>query len=690
MSLQCLHPDVNLYPDVPALNPQQRAAVEYRESPLLVLAGAGSGKTRVITHKIAHLIGQGGMQARHITAVTFTNKAAREMKSRLGKVLKRSAARGLTVSTFHTLGLNIIRRECALLGYSPGFSIYDAQDSRDLVANLLRRDCGTDSDVIERTRWRISEWKNDLVEPAEALTSCDGPGEQLAANVYAAYQRHLKAYNAVDFDDLILQPVKLFERNPDTLTQWQARIRYLLVDEYQDTNNAQYALVLLLARERGALTVVGDDDQSIYAWRGAQPENLVRLREDFPDLKLIKLEQNYRSSQRILRAANQLIANNPHVFEKRLWSALAPGDPITVMQCRDEEHEAQRVVSELLHLRHTRNVKLGDCAILYRSNHQARQFEKMLREHRLPYFLSGGMSFFERSEIKDLMAYLRVLANGDDNTAFLRIVNTPRRGIGLTTVETLARFSGEQEMSLLEASFAPELDELLAARTRNSLQTFTRWLVELGDRASRGDPVAVLRELLQEINYNQWLQDTSKEPAIADRRWENVEELVEWLQRLARDADGDASLGDLVAQLTLLDILERNDEKQDNDRMQLMTLHAAKGLEFPYVFMVGMEEALLPHRNNMEGPGLEEERRLAYVGITRAQRKLTLSMAARRRRYGETIDCEPSRFLEELPADDLEWKGREPTGEPERERGAAHLASLRALLGGQEKPEPVE
>ncbi|MDH5453969.1 MAG: UvrD-helicase domain-containing protein, partial [Paracoccaceae bacterium] len=403
------------------LNPRQREAVRHLDGPLLVLAGAGSGKTRVITAKIAHLIEHAGVSARHITAVTFTNKAAREMKGRVGRLLGADAGRGLSISTFHTLGLNILRRELSAAGLRAGFSIFDEQDVEQLLRELSKKN-EADKDTLQRARRQISAWKNDLIDPEAAMARADSDFDAFHAALYAAYQRALRVYNAVDFDDLILLPVSLLRTAPELRERWQNRIRYLLVDEYQDTNGAQYELVKLLAGVRAALTVVGDDDQSIYAWRGARPENLVRLREDFPRLHVIKLEQNYRSTGRILHAANTLIANNEHVFEKKLWSQLGPGDPLRVVNCRDEEDEAERVVSEIIQHRFNASAPYSSFAILYRGNHQARPFEKALRTQNIPYFLSGGTSFFARSEVKDVVAYLRLLVNPDDDSAFLRVI----------------------------------------------------------------------------------------------------------------------------------------------------------------------------------------------------------------------------------------------------------------------------
>jgi ATP-dependent DNA helicase Rep len=428
--------------------------------------------------------------------------------------------------------------------------------------------------------------------------------------------------------------------------------------------------------------VVGDDDQSIYAWRGARPENLIQLKQDFPRLRVIKLERNYRSSGRILQAANRLIANNPHVFEKRLWSALGPGDPIRVLECRNEDHEAQRVVSEILAHRFANGGRYGDYAILYRGNHQARGFEKVLREHNIPYFLSGGASFFSRTEVKDIMAYLRLLANPDDDAAFLRIVNVPRREIGSSTLEKLTDYAGHRGTGLLSACDELGLEQILSDRPRQRVREFAAWLAGHARRSSTDDPVKVLRDMIRDMDYPAWLSDTSASERTAERRMDNVEDLIQWLDKLHKGELKDKDLPQLVSYLTLMDVLERQDEETGGDRVHLMTLHAAKGLEFPHVFLAGMEEELLPHRTSIEDDSIEEERRLAYVGITRAQRSLTMTFAATRRRYGELVACEPSRFLQELPPEVLVWEGKKSTlsAEQRQQRGSAHLANLRSLL----------
>ena len=665
------------------LNPNQRAAVRHIDGPLLVLAGAGSGKTRVITTKIAYLIEECGRDARHIAAVTFTNKAAREMKSRVSKLLPADRLKGLRVSTFHTLGLDIIRRELKLLGYKSGFSIYDAQDSASLIKELMRKAFGDAGDQAERVLWQISRWKNALRTPAEALEEANREVHlTAAARLYEEYNHYLKTYNAVDFDDLIMLPVMLFREHREALERWQQRIRYLLVDEYQDTNATQYELVKLLVGPRSGLTVVGDDDQSIYAWRGAQPENLTQLQEDFHKLKVIKLEQNYRSMGNILKCANILIANNPHVFDKALWSELGYGEPLKVLIADNEQHEAEKIVSRILAHRFNKRTGYRDYAILYRGNHQSRVFEQALREHDIPYYLSGGRSFFEYSEIKDIMAYLRLITNLDDDNALLRIVNTPRREIGPGTMEKLAGYAASREIGLIDACFEMGLGEFLSARALERVTRFARWIVELGDRAAEDDPIAIVRDLLEDIGYSQWLRDTSKDETVAERRIANVEELLAWLQRMARNDDGKTTLAELVAKVALMDLLERQEDENDLDRVNLMTLHAAKGLEFPHVFMVGMEEEILPHRTSIEEDNLEEERRLAYVGITRAQRTLSFSYTKKRKRYGEVIQCSPSRFLFELPQDDLAWDNAPKDPAEQKIQGQAHLENLRKMLGG--------
>ncbi len=663
------------------LNPQQQAAVKAIDHPLLVLAGAGSGKTRVITEKIAYLVKQ-GLPARHIAAVTFTNKAAREMQSRVNKLLDDKLSRGLRVSTFHSLGLEILRKEHKTLAYKAALTLFDEQDKQTLLKNLVSHDAKLgDADQVDRYAQQIGQWKNAFVTPEQALATSAADLLPIAM-LYADYIRSLKAYNAVDFDDLILLPVLLFQQHPAVLEKWQNKIRYLLVDEYQDTNITQYQLVKLLAGNLGRFTVVGDDDQSIYAWRGAQPENLAQLQKDYARLQVIKLEQNYRSTGRILKVANQLIANNPHAFEKRLWSELGYGDPLRVLSHKDELVEAQQIVSEIIHHKFKTGSRYQDYAILYRGNHQSRLFEKGLRENNVPYFISGSTSFFAYTEIKDVLAYLRLFVNHDDDAAFLRIVNTPRREIGPTTLEKLGDYANERHISLFAASTELGLAQRLPEKAMHRLEKFRDWVTDTADRIERGDTFAVIEKMIDQIGYDQWARENSKTKESAERKMKNVYELVDWLKRIADKEAGEQPLSAIVAKIMLMDILERNQEEDIADQVSLMTLHAAKGLEFPHVFLIGMEENILPHQNSIDTGNIEEERRLAYVGITRAQRTLTFSYCTHRKRYGEVSECEPSRFLNELPEDDLEWVNKKQLPpEVVKERGKASLAQLKTLLG---------
>ncbi|MDW7746598.1 DNA helicase Rep [Halomonas sp.] len=677
------------------LNPRQQEAVRYIDGPCLVLAGAGSGKTSVITTKIAYLVQECGMSARRIAAVTFTNKAAREMKERVGSMLKGKEGHGLTVSTFHTLGLNIIRSELKALGYRPGFSLFDPEDAKALLRDLMNKDAQVDADQINAVQHQISQWKNDLVLPGQALSHAADDDEQYAARVFEAYVRHLKAYNAVDFDDLILLPVVLLRDDPEALARWRRKIHYMLVDEYQDTNISQYLLVRLLMGERSTFTVVGDDDQSIYAWRGARPENLVTLGEDFPRLKVIKLEQNYRSTGTILRAANTLIANNPHVYDKTLWSEMGEGAAIRVVVNRHEEAEAERVASEILTRRIKESAEWRDFAVLYRGNFQARLLELKLQNYQIPYKLSGGTSFFSRNEIKDAMAYLRLLINPADDNAFLRIVNVPRREIGPSTLEKLANYANDQatgrSISLFAACHELGLAQQLPERAMERLSRFTHFIDGVRRRMDQGDAIDAIRGMLHEMDYEAWLYQNASAPTIAERRMANVWVLVDQLEKsMNRDPEDTAStetetddVEAAISRLVLRDILEQQAEEDDSDRVQLLTMHASKGLEFPHVYLMGLEEELLPHRNAIEAGTVEEERRLAYVGITRARRSLTLTLTRQRKAYGELMDCTPSRFLDELPEGDLEWEGRADREDPEKKqaRGQDAIAGLRSLLG---------
>ena len=670
------------------LNAQQQAALKYIDGPLLVLAGAGSGKTSVITGKIAYLVKQCGIPSRNIYAVTFTNKAAREMKDRVSKLLSSSESKGLSVSTFHNLGLNIIRFEIKTLGFKPGFSIMDQEDCRNLLKELLVRHTDLDEKLIDNIQHTISDWKNSLLEPGQAVSASNSTGEQSIAMLYERYQRALRAYNAVDFDDLIMIPVCLFREQPEVLAKWQQRIRYMLVDEYQDTNLAQYELVRTLVKEKQALTVVGDDDQSIYAWRGARPENLMQLQEDFPALKVIKLEQNYRSTGRILAAANQLIDNNPHLIQKALWSELGPGDPLRFIISDNEEREAERVVNEIIDMRLKRRCKYSDFAILYRGNYQSRLMELKLQTQNIPYDITGGQSFYAKTEIKDVMAYLRLIINPDDDNALLRIINTPRRQIGPTTLERLGEYANQRQISFLDAIDEVGLSATVPSANLQRLQRFKHWLQSVQRNVYSDKPVPAIRELLEDIDYQDWLRQNASSDAAANKRWENINLLISQIEYALKDSESDSVEADknpieaAISKIILRDILDREQEESADDKVQLLTLHAAKGLEFLHVFLIGMEEEVLPHRNSIEGDQIEEERRLAYVGITRAQRTLTMTSAAQRTQFGETSATTPSRFVDELPQDDLVRMGgnTEASAEQNQAAGEESLDALKSLF----------
>ncbi|HCQ9668068.1 TPA: DNA helicase Rep [Acinetobacter baumannii] len=671
------------------LNNKQEEAMKYTQGPLLVLAGAGSGKTSVITRKIAYLVQHCRIPAHRITAMTFTNKAAREMKERVTKLLSREEAKGLSVSTFHTFGLNLLRLELKNLPLKANFSILDADDCKRILMDLMHRDnlSGAESkELIAKAMKKISDWKNDLILPEQAHSTCETPEDVQFAHLYQLYERNLRAYNAVDFDDLIVMPTRLLQENAEVRDKWQNRVRYLLVDEYQDTNTAQYILVKLLVGVMGQFTAVGDDDQSIYAWRGAKPENMALLKQDFPNLHIIKLEQNYRSTSRILKAANCVIQNNPHIFDKKLWSDKGHGEVIRIITCRNDDDEAERVVKDLLTHKLMNGKNWKDYAVLYRGNFQARVLETQLRQMQIPYKLSGGTSFFARAEIKDVMSYLRLIINPEDDSAFLRIINTPKRAIGPVTLEKLGLFAQENNLSLLGASSDQRLSMVLPKKAETQLHefadfisTFTRELLE------DDEPVPKVRQMMNEAGYIDYIREQSATPAQEKSNLDNIENLFSSIQNLinrAEDVD-EKNIESVIRKLVLLDMLEQQQEEEDTDKVNLLTLHAAKGLEFPYVYIMGLEEELLPHKNSIAAETIEEERRLMYVGITRARQGLTLTLAEQRKNGGQMKQMTPSRFLDELPQDELEWLGRKKkiaANVDPKEQAQQYLANLKALL----------
>ena len=659
------------------LNPAQLQAVHHLHGPCLVLAGAGSGKTRVIVHKIARLL-QAGLAPKEIAAITFTNKAAQEMRERAKSLVGPRAAKDLAVSTFHSLGVRLLREDGAAVGLKPKYSILDSDD----VMGVLREAGGaSDNKLARQWQWTISLWKNMGLNSDGAAAIAKDADEQVAARVMKLYEERLAAYQAVDFDDLISLPLKLLQKDAAARDKWQARFRHVLVDEYQDTNAVQYELLKVLVshpdeRLRGRFTAVGDDDQSIYGWRGATIDNLKRLPQDWPELKVIPLEQNYRSTGNILRAANNVIAGNPKLFEKKLWSEFGDGDPVRLVECDGEEHEAQRAVAFIQSMRAqggavaddraSGQIKFSDFAILYRANHLARAFEKQLRAANIPYKVSGGQSFFDRAEIKDLCAWLRLLVNQDDDPAFLRAVTTPKRGIGHTTLGKLGEFSHQYKVSMFEALFSKTLAAQLGAKAIDSLHEFGRYINDLEYRAGRTtgaeDAKVLLHDWLKDIGYEQHLYDSEDSEKLAASRWTNVLDFIDWMARrcggeLRNEGgiiEGEKQTVLEVAQTisVIISLAERND---DQDVVTLSTLHASKGLEWPHVVLVGINEGLLPFKADAEemtaellANRLEEERRLMYVGITRARTTLVVSTLRRRKKGRDTVQGVPSRFIGEM------------------------------------------
>jgi ATP-dependent DNA helicase Rep len=665
-----------------SLNDAQMRAVHHLSGPCLVLAGAGSGKTRVIVHKIARLL-QAGLAPKNIAAITFTNKAAAEMRERAKALVGPRAAKDLAISTFHSLGVRMLRESGEKVGLKPNFSILDSDD----VLGVMRDAGGTtDAALARRWQWTISLWKNQGLDADGAEAAAKDDDERVAARVMRRFQERLAAYQAVDFDDLIGLPLALLQRDAEARERWQAQFGHVLVDEYQDTNAVQYELMKALVGERALFTAVGDDDQSIYGWRGATIDNLKRLPQEYPALTVIPLEQNYRSTGHILRAANAVIAANPKIYEKKLWSDLGDGEPVRVVECDNEEHEAERAVARIQSLRgQGGEVKLQDFAILYRANHQARVFEQKLRAAQLPYKVSGGQSFFDRAEIKDLCAWLRLLVNNDDDPAFLRAVTTPKRGIGHQTLGTLGEFAAKWKVSLFEALFSPTLPTVLKGKAVELLHDFGREVNELQHRAGHTtgaeDAKALLLEWLKAIGYEQHLYDGEESEKLAATRWTNVLDFVDWIaRRCGGEIRNEGGATEETERQTVLQvaqtisiIISLAERDAEQDVITLSTLHAAKGLEWPHVVLAGVNEGLLPFRSgdeDMTPERLEEERRLMYVGITRARLTLTVSTLKRRKKGRDTVAGVPSRFIAEMKLDEAGAK------EDPRER----LKRLRAEL----------
>jgi ATP-dependent DNA helicase Rep len=658
------------------LNPAQQEAVNYMQGPCLVLAGAGSGKTRVITHKIGRLI-QAGLKPEQIAAITFTNKAAAEMRERAKSLIGKSA-RGVLICTFHALGVRMLRQDGGELGLKSQFSILDSDDVTSII-----KDAGgsTDAATARQWQWRISAWKNSGLNAAQAEAQADTDEDRTLARVMARYEERLIAYQSVDFDDLIGLPLKLLQEHAAVRYKWQAALSHVLVDEYQDTNATQYELLKLLVGARGGFTAVGDDDQSIYGWRGATLDNLKRLPVDYPTLKVVKLEQNYRSTSAILRAANNVIGPNPKLYPKTLFSELGEGEPVRVIDCDAEEHEADRVVARIQSLRvggellavGSQHKEWKDFSVLYRANHQAKVFEKAFRRAQIPYKVSGGQSFFDRAEIKDLCSWLRLLSNNDDDPAFMRSVTTPKRGIGHTTLQALGNFASLYKLSLFESLFSHSLGTVLPAKAVGSLHEFGRYLGELEYRAKNTvgaeDARVFLTDWLKDIDYEKHLYDAEDSETVAAARWSNVMDFCDWMaQRCGgqiEDAAGTTmekerkNMLEVIQNIALLSTISEREGEQNV--VTLSTLHAAKGLEWPHVMLVSCVEGLLPFKLDEENElgtnaesialRLQEERRLMYVGITRAQRTLAVSWLRRRKKGREMIAGTVSRFVGEMGLD---------------------------------------
>ena len=671
------------------LNPQQQEGVDYLDGPCLVLAGAGSGKTGVITQKIAHLINNCGYEPRHILAVTFTNKAAKEMVERVAKIMDGKPQKGLTISTFHSFGVRFLRDEAKHLNLKEKFSILDQDDCFSILQELCAT---TDKALIKTMQSTISLWKNGRVSPEQALSEAKDEQELQFARVYANYNATIAAYQAVDFDDLIRLPVELLESNEEVRNRWQAKLRYILVDEYQDTNAVQYQLLRLLTGVRAMFTAVGDDDQAIYAWRGATLDNLKLLQTDFPRLKLVKLEQNYRSTERILNAANAVIAHNPKLFDKKLWSEYGEGDPVRVIPMANEEEEAENVVMRLQAHRISNNAQFSDYAILYRGNHQARVFEQFRRKERIPYVLSGGQSFFERAEIRDIMAYFRLLNNINDDPAFIRAVTTPKRGIGAVALEMLGTYSGRRGVPLFEAVFETGFAQIATQRQIEPLTEFVEFINTFEERARLEEAPEVLDDLIKAIGYEVYLFDQFDERQ-AQNKWKNVVDFVAWMKRRAEEDD--KKLSEVIQSMVLISMLDKGSEEANSVR--LSTLHASKGLEYPHVFLVGIEEGLLPHMSRdeaLEDPTrIEEERRLMYVGITRARKSLHITWCQKRRRGRDFENREASRFIKEMAHDKDAQRGdlKEVPQITPKQRIEMLKAMLAKQAGQQELPfKPLE
>jgi DNA helicase II / ATP-dependent DNA helicase PcrA len=676
--------------DLTRLNPEQLAAVKHTEGPLLVLAGAGSGKTGVITYRIAHMILNLQVPPDRILAVTFTNKAAKEMKERVEHLVGRKHCKGIVLSTFHSLGVRVLKRDIQCLGYKKNFSIYSTADQVGLVRQIVR-EVNTDNKKYdaEAIIWRISGAKNKLIPPDRFVPNPSDDIDKMAALVYPRYQSALKAYNAIDFDDIIMLTAELLQHHPKVLKHWQERFSYLMVDEYQDTNSSQYLLVNLLAAGCGNLCVVGDDDQSIYGWRGADVGNILDFEKDFKGCRTIKLEQNYRSTGNILDAANHVISNNKVRKAKKLWTASGTGPLIDLCIVQDDEEEATSVVERIQLERYKKDSPYSNFAILYRTNAQSRAFEEQLRFEDIPYVLVGGTQFFERKEVKDTISYLRVIANPMDEVALLRIINFPKRGIGDGTVIRINQWSLEHEIPLFEALGRVGEIEGITEVIRDKVQAFHDLLIDAGERfAGEGEIAEKGKDLFDRLGIEAEIYRTIDDPKVARRKVENVEQVINSMAGYQERVPS-ATLSGFMEKVSLMDedrFSGKDKKDHGKDAVTLMSLHSSKGLEFPFVFLVGMEEEILPHKRSIyEDDTIDEERRLCYVGITRARQQLVMTRTLFRKKYGKLQERIPSRFLEEIPAGVLNvmQSGEVKEVSPEEEEKSAEdfFAKMRAMMG---------
>ena len=661
------------------LNAAQQEAVTYTQGPCLVLAGAGSGKTRVIITKIAYLLRNNLAQPAQILAVTFTNKAAAEMRERIALEVGPEISSQLTICTFHSLGRQILKEQAQLLRLGSHFSIFDETDTLKILKGIIASDYSTlkstqSADYLSTVASHISRWKGELKNPSSILK--DPKSDHITAELYQKYSDYLRACNAVDFDDLIYLPTRLLLLNEKVRSYYQQRYRYIMVDEYQDTNHTQYYLLMCLVASNQRFMVVGDDDQSIYSWRGARPENIKQLTVDFPELKVIKLEQNYRSTSRILHCANSIIAHNQHLFSKTLYSGIEGGEPIRVVTCNDNEQSCEYIAAEILGHRFDHRCKWGDYAILYRSNSQSRDMEKALMSAHIPCKITGDTSFFARMEVKDIMAWCRVLTNPKDDAALLRIINVPHRGIGAQTIKIMTELGRKFNRCLYDCAISQEMHSALNKQQVDALCSFLGLLFDLRHKLAQHHDLEVCRTLIDKIGYRGYLRAENASTNAFEWKLKNVQILMGWIEELltgqknnsfgkssTAGAAGAASdlnqplemrFGEAVERLGLREMMDKKaDEDEEQDAVQMMTLHAAKGLEFPVVFLLGMEEGILPHRTSIEEHNIEEERRLAYVGVTRAQKELTLVVARQRKQGNSIVQQEPSRFISEMPKEEL-------------------------------------